>query len=105
MTELRRIPKQKRSEERLKVIEVAARMVYKKLGRDVFTTQDVAIAAGCSIGTVYNYFPDRVAIMDHIDPDRDKATKKLAAVSEILKNSAEKNPRAKIRAAVEVIDS
>ncbi|WP_213816255.1 TetR/AcrR family transcriptional regulator [Glaciihabitans sp. dw_435] len=40
-------------------------------GRDRFTTADVAAIAGCSIGTLYRYYKDRIAILDAIWPDRD----------------------------------
>lgn len=66
-------PMQKRSTKRLDQIRSAAIMVYNARGRDYFTTLDVAKAAGCSIGTVYRYYEDRVAIMDDIHPDRDQS--------------------------------
>jgi AcrR family transcriptional regulator len=70
-TGLRNTPIQNRSQSRLNTIEDAARAALAELGRDRLTTAAIAERANCSIGTVYRYFPDRVAILDHIWPDRD----------------------------------
>lgn len=68
--ELRHEPVQARSTARLQGIEAAAEQVIVEVGIDRFTTADVARIAGCSIGTVYRYFPDRVAILDRLRPLR-----------------------------------
>lgn len=72
---LRNIPQQSRSEQRLAAIKAAGVELYNNplVGRDRLTTADVAALAGCSIGTFYRYFPDRVALMDAIAPDRDNS--------------------------------
>lgn len=67
---LRHQPVQYRSRVRLAQLEQAARAVIAREGRDTFTTKHVADEAGASIGTVYRYFPDRVAILDHLWPNR-----------------------------------
>jgi AcrR family transcriptional regulator len=71
VVELRNEPVQKRSQDRLEALLEAARLVWAEVGRDRLTTGMVAEKAGCSIGTVYRYFPDRVMILDAIAPDRD----------------------------------
>lgn len=70
---LRVEPVQSRSAVRIKQITDAAVALYNDptVGRDRMTTQQVADLAGCSIGTVYRYFTDRVALLDAIAPDRD----------------------------------
>lgn len=68
--ELRNEPVQARSTKRLQCIEEAAERAIAEVGIDRFTTADVARIAGCSIGTVYRYFPDRVAILDRLRPHR-----------------------------------
>jgi hypothetical protein len=67
---LRVHPVQRRAVEQLETIEAAARKVLETKGRDRFTTSDVAALAEVSIGTVYRYFPDRIAILDRVWPDR-----------------------------------
>lgn len=71
ITELRTNPIQERSARRLKQLEDAAREAINTIGRDAFTTADVAAIAGASIGTVYRYFPDRIAILNRVWPNRD----------------------------------
>lgn len=68
---LRVSPTQTRAQQRIEQILDAARKHYDEVGRDRFNTGDVARLAGCSVGTVYRYFEDRVAIMDAIHPNRD----------------------------------
>lgn len=50
----------------------ATKAVYEKVGRDRLDTQLVADEAGVSIGTLYRYFEDRVDLLDHAVPNRDR---------------------------------
>jgi AcrR family transcriptional regulator len=75
--ELRHKPLQARSTARLEQILAAARVVLAEDGRDRLTTARIAQVAGCSIGTLYRYFPDRVMILDAIAPDRDNPLNRL----------------------------
>jgi hypothetical protein len=72
---VRHPPKQARSNASLRKLADAARLLYNtpSVGRDRLTTALVSELAGVSIGTVYRYFPDRVALLDYIAPDRDQA--------------------------------
>lgn len=72
--DLRNTPVQKRSTDRLEQILTATRALYNnpQIGRDRFTTDQVAALAGCSIGTVYRYFPNRWVLLETIAPDRDQ---------------------------------
>nr|WP_202107103.1 TetR/AcrR family transcriptional regulator [Agromyces seonyuensis] len=56
-------PSQRRSAERLDALLDAAALVVDEVGADRLTTQLVAERSGASIGTVYRYFPDRVAVL------------------------------------------
>lgn len=80
---LRTAPVQDRAARRIEQILQAARNHYAKVGRDRFNTGDVAKMAGCSVGTLYRYFADRVALLDAIDPDRDKARSILEEIAEV----------------------
>jgi len=68
--ELRHTPQQARSTATLTALTDAARVAAETFGYDRFTTADVAQISGRSIGTVYRYFPDRLALLDAIDPGR-----------------------------------
>jgi hypothetical protein len=70
MDYLRNEPIQKRSRAMVTRIEDAARIVLARTGRDRMTTGQVTNEAGIAIGSLYRYFPDRVAILDRIWPDR-----------------------------------
>ncbi len=59
----RRQPVQKRSRERLrKILDVAAARIARN-GSDQLRMSDVAEGAGISIGSLYQYFPDKSAIV------------------------------------------
>jgi len=70
VVELRNPPQQTRARARLQQITDATRAAIAEHGYERFTTAHVAELAGCSIGTVYRYVPDRVALLDLVDPDR-----------------------------------
>jgi AcrR family transcriptional regulator len=67
-------PIQNRAVRTKQEIEGAAITVLKTIGRDAFTTSDVAKQAGVSIGTLYRYFEDRIAILDAVWPERKDIT-------------------------------
>ena len=56
-------PTQRRSSQRLDALLDAAAAIVDESGFERLTTQMVAERAGASIGTVYRYFPDRVAVL------------------------------------------
>ena len=60
---LRNEPVQARSTARLTRLLDAAAEVIDEIGYERLTTAMVAERAGASIGTVYRYFPDRIAIL------------------------------------------
>lgn len=114
----RTVPVQQRSLNTLESLRKAAREVITEKGRDRFTTNDVAERAGTSIGTLYRYFPDRVAILDDLYPNREmvlvepggpegpSATALGSAAYQalsILDDKAISNPRERVRGAREVL--
>jgi len=60
---LRNEPVQARSTARLAALLDAAASVVEEIGYERLTTAMVAERAGASIGTVYRYFPDRIAVL------------------------------------------
>jgi AcrR family transcriptional regulator len=61
--QLRNEPVQARSAARLTALLDAAAAAIDELGYERLTTAMVAERAGASIGTVYRYFPDRIAVL------------------------------------------
>jgi AcrR family transcriptional regulator len=59
---------QARSARTLEVVVTAGREILSEVGRDHLTTLLVAERAGVSIGTVYRYFIDKIALLDQIQP-------------------------------------
>ncbi|NTS31178.1 TetR family transcriptional regulator [Phyllobacterium sp. BT25] len=62
-TGTRREPTQKRSRERVERILACASALIEKSGSDAMRMSDVAEMAGISIGSLYQYFPDKAAII------------------------------------------
>jgi AcrR family transcriptional regulator len=60
---IRNEPVQARSTARLAALLDAAAQVVHEIGYERLTTAMVAERAGASIGTVYRYFPDRIAVL------------------------------------------
>ncbi len=68
----RKLPRQDRSRALVDAIVEAAARILVQQGRDALTTNAVALRAGVSIGSLYQYFPNREAILaavarDHLD--------------------------------------
>ncbi len=60
---LRRAPSQKRSQERVERMLLAATALIEEGGSDAMRMGEVAERAGVSIGSLYQYFPDKGAIV------------------------------------------
>lgn len=63
---IRNEPVQARSTARLAALLDAAAEVIAEIGYERLTTAMVAERAGASIGTVYRYFPDRIAVLQSL---------------------------------------
>jgi AcrR family transcriptional regulator len=58
----RREPKQQRSRQTVEAVLEGVQRVLRRQGAEAITTNRVAEAAGVSIGSLYQYFPDKQAI-------------------------------------------
>ncbi|OSQ36960.1 TetR family transcriptional regulator [Thalassospira mesophila] len=74
---LRRKPKQARSADLVSAILQAAIQVLAKEGAQRFTTARVAEKAGVSVGSLYQYFPNKAAILFRLQSDEWQQTNGL----------------------------
>lgn len=81
----RKQPKQARSSELVSTILQAAVQVLAQEGAQRFTTARVAERAGVSIGSLYQYFPNKAAILFRLQSDEWQQTTEL--LSGILKDT------------------
>ncbi|MGE6783476.1 TetR family transcriptional regulator [Ensifer adhaerens] len=75
----RKAPKQARSNELVKAILQAAVQVLEEEGAQRFTTARVAERAGVSVGSLYQYFPNKGAILFRLQSDEWRQTSGLVA--------------------------
>lgn len=61
---MRKSPRQERSRQTVERIVAAGRTVLAEHGYDAFSTNRVAAVAGVSPGSLYQYFPDKAAVLD-----------------------------------------
>ena len=80
---LRKTPRQKRSADTVAVIVEAAARILERNGFEGFNTNAIAEKAGVSIGSLYQYFPGKNALLSAII---ERETAPLLAVSEELAN-------------------
>lgn len=64
---LRRQPQQKRSQERVEKILDAAAIVFDEVGFEAATTHAIADRADTSVGSLYQFFPDKLAIFNALE--------------------------------------
>ncbi|MGN6324668.1 TetR/AcrR family transcriptional regulator [Pseudolysinimonas sp.] len=77
---IRNEPVQARSAARLTALLDAAAAVVDEIGYERLTTAMVAERAGASIGTVYRYFPDRIAVLQSLAArNADRVTARILA--------------------------
>lgn len=73
----RKQPQQVRSNELVAAILDAAVQVLAKEGAERFTTARVAERAGVSVGSLYQYFPNKAAILFRLQSDEWRSTSEL----------------------------
>ncbi|MCP9228950.1 TetR family transcriptional regulator [Mesorhizobium sp. LMG 17147] len=93
----RKQPKQARSAELVAAILQAAVQVLAKEGAQRFTTARVAEKAGVSVGSLYQYFPNKAAILFRLQSDEWRQTTDL--LRDILEDVG-KPPLERLRALV-----
>ncbi|MGK7953321.1 MAG: TetR family transcriptional regulator [Xenococcaceae cyanobacterium] len=64
---LRRQPQQKRSQERVEKILDAAAVVFDEVGFEAATTHAIAARADTAVGSLYQFFPDKLAIFNALE--------------------------------------
>ena len=64
---LRRQPQQKRSQERVEKILDAAAIVFDEVGFEAATTHAIASRANTAVGSLYQFFPDKLAIFNALE--------------------------------------
>ncbi len=94
----RRIPRQARAEETVSAILEAAAQLLEAGGLAALTTNAVAERAGVSIGTLYQYFANKQALLRAIGER--EMNKTLAAVSAALRGDPQASGEARVRAMV-----
>ena len=74
----RKLPSQVRSKATVEAIIEAAAQILASRGEAAVSTKTVAARAGCSIGTLYQYFHDRDALLIALaDRERERLVKRL----------------------------
>lgn len=97
----RRSPRQARAKATTAAILEAAARILEERGLDGFTTNHVAERAGVGIATLYQYFPDKDAIVVAIaEQERDRLTETLG---HILSRAREVGREATVRAIVRMM--
>lgn len=95
----RKIPEQDRSRATVDVIVDAAARILVKDGYDAFTTNRVAEKAGVSIGSLYQYFPNKDALLGELM--RRHTTDLEKGIEEMASRAANAPLAEVIRAAIE----
>lgn len=97
----RRIPRQARAAETVALVLEATAQVLESGGLPAFTTNAVAERAGVSIGTLYQYFADKNAILVALAKREMQAA--LLEIGRALQGEADPSPEARVRAMVRVM--
>lgn len=85
---MRKEPRQARSRATVEAVIEAGARILSEQGWGGFTTNKVADAAGVSIGSLYQYFPDKLSLVDairrrHIDDSLDAVRSALAKTQSV----------------------
>lgn len=99
--EPRKRPRQGRSQATFDAIVEAAAHIVERDGYDRVTTNDIAARAGVSIGSLYQYFPTKEAVL--VELIRRKRTGLRQAFDEAYAASEGQDPERRVRLLVEAV--
>lgn len=104
---MRKAPQQARSREMVKRIVAGARTVLVEHGYEQFSTNRVAAAAGISPGSLYQYFPDKQAILDVVIEDywEDLATRIEMSLGDRVDQFSPENAREVVDALLTALEA
>jgi AcrR family transcriptional regulator len=75
---IRKIPSQRRAEETIETLFEAAAQLLQSEQESKISTNKIAARAGFSIGTLYQYFPNKESLLVHLARyERDQITRKI----------------------------
>src|SRR5260221_14760856 len=97
----RRIPRQERAEWTVEAIMEGAAQILEDGGLAAFTTNAVAERAGVSVGTLYQYFADKNALIQALAQRELQAA--LVRVRAALLGEIDPSPEGRVRAMVRAI--
>ncbi|AKT42466.1 TetR/AcrR family transcriptional regulator [Chondromyces crocatus] len=97
-TELRRTPKQDRSRETVNVILQATTYILIREGYAALTTNRVAERAGVNIASLYQFFPNKEALV--VELERRHVARTDAVMGEVLRKHTGKGGKARLRTLV-----
>jgi AcrR family transcriptional regulator len=76
---LRRQPQQKRGKQRVEKILIAAAEVFAEAGFAAATIQQIADRASTAVGSIYQFFPDKLAIFNALFAEHLRLTERIEA--------------------------
>jgi len=97
----RKLPRQDRSRQTVDAILQAATYILTHAGYDGMTTNQIAERAGVNIASLYQYFPNKQAIVRELMQRHVVATR--GALAGMLESSRHRTPRDRIRVMVEAM--
>jgi AcrR family transcriptional regulator len=96
-----REPRQQRSRHKVQLIFEATTRLLEKRGLEALTTNAIAASAGVSIGTLYQFFPNKEAILENL-ADREMA-EMSARVTQVMEDPTILTTCARIEAIVHAV--
>jgi AcrR family transcriptional regulator len=88
VAELRRVPVQARGHRTVARILAAASRLFVAPGYDAATTTEIARQAGVSVGSLYQFFPGKEALLDALAARHSEAVDQILAASQRVEEDA-----------------
>lgn len=99
----RKAPKQDRSRQTVRAIREACGIILQREGAAALTTQRIAEVAGVNIASLYQYFPNKDAVLaDYFDREADRIARRTAQLFEVVDRLSQRSLEHTLAAIVEL---